>query len=212
MTLATIYFHQVHLLVSSLISWYNINNQCHSVHLCCLRRQLLWVSFNPSQGTSIISLIHGDDVFIIFIYDSYCVLFIPFKIHNYWIMIVIFWSNCFTMKTVLSMMESYKDHSLVAPFVAWISFLYLHIYIFILYYTRCIPWYFLYSFTQYSVAKSREGVVQGIPYERTVHTFIPYIPLNCLIEHPRSLIREIYGSLIFLLELLLHLSISPFGD
>ena len=51
--------------------------------------------------------------------------------------------------------------------------------------------------TVHSVAKSREGVVRGIPvctYERTVHTFIPYIALNSLIERPRSLVREIYGS------------------
>ena len=40
-------------------------------------------------------------------------------------------------------------------------------------------------------------VVRGIPvctYERTVHTFIPYIALNSLIKRPRSLKREIYGS------------------
>ena len=34
-------------------------------------------------------------------------------------------------------------------------------------------------------------VVQGIPYERTFHTFSPYIPLDCLFEHRRSLLKEI---------------------
>ena len=85
MTLETIYFYQVHLLVSSLTSWSNINNNDHSVNLCCLKRRLLWISFDPSQSTSIESLIHDD-----------CVLFISFKINNYWIMIIIFWSNCLT--------------------------------------------------------------------------------------------------------------------
>ena len=91
-------------------------------------------------------------------------------------------------------------------------FIYLYIYIYFLYYTWCIPGYFLYSFTHYSAAKNREDVVQGIPYERTVHTFIPYIALDCLFEHPRSLVREIYGSPhIPILELLFHFSIVPFG-
>ena len=68
--------------------------------------------------------------------------------------------------------------------------------LYILNYIWCIPLYFLYSFTQYYVAKSREGVVQGILYDRTVHTFITYIALNSLIQRPRSLIKEIYGSLL----------------
>ena len=104
-------------------------------------------------------------------------------------------SICFIQ---VSQLLNYKDHDLFTPVFCLdhVLFLPTYLYIFSLY-TWCIPLYFLSSFPQYSVAKSREGVVRGIPvctYERTVHTFIPYIALNSLIERPRSIVREIYGS------------------
>ena len=125
----------------------------------------------------------------------HCFLSVSFKFHNYWITRIMLY---------------------LLLFCAWIKFyFYLHIFIYSLFIHGvylCIPLYSLSSFTQYSVAKSREGVVQGIMYECTVHTFIPYIDLNSLVERPKSLVREIYCSPhIPLLELLLHLSIFPLG-
>ena len=49
-------------------------------------------------------------------------------------------------------------------------------------------------------------------YERTVHTFTPYIALNSLIERPRSLVREIYGSLISPIRVTITFVYLPFGD
>merc|ERR1712238_536288 len=106
-------------------------------------------------------------------------------------------SICFIQ---VSQLLTYKDHALFTPVSCLNHVLFIPTYIYILsIYTCCIPLYFLSSFPQNSVAKSREGVVRGIPvctYERTVHTFIPYIALNSLFEHRRSLLREIYAPLI----------------
>ena len=49
MTLETIYLPDVHLYAPSLISWYNINNHVHFVHLCCRGRRLLWITWSKSS-------------------------------------------------------------------------------------------------------------------------------------------------------------------
>ena len=64
---------------------------------------------------------------------------------------------------------------------------------FSLYYTMYISSFYT-LIHRNSVANSREGVVQGIPYEHTFHAYITYIALNSLIGRPRSLVREIYRS------------------
>ena len=129
---------------------------------------------DPSQVITIKSILHGGGAIIIFIHVS------------------LLFSICFIQ---VSQLLNSKDHALFGPVLCLnhVLFLPTYIYLFSLY-TWCIPLYSLSSFTQYSVAKSREGVVRGILYERTLHTFIPYIALNSLIERPRSLVREIYGS------------------
>ena len=132
-------------------------------------------------------------------------------------MIVIFWSNCSTMKTVLSMMESYKDQSLVAPFLLGSRF-FTYIYIYIYFSTiHSVYLHTFYTLLHSILLQRAERVLykvyrMNVPYERTVHTFITYIAPDCLFERPRSLVREIYGSPhIPILELLFHFSIVPFG-
>ena len=70
----------------------------------------------------------------------------------------------------------------------------------------------LYSSPQKSDPKSREGVVRGILYAHTVHTYITYIAIKPLIEVSYDLYQERLTILSYpLLELLLHLSIIPSG-
>ena len=105
---------------------------------------------DPSQVISIGLILHGGGAIIIFINVS--TLF----------------SICFIQ---VSQLLHDKDHVLLTPVLCLnhVLFLRTYIYLFSLY-TWCIPLYSLSSFTQYSVSKSREGVVRGIRMS------VPFIP------------------------------------
>ena len=59
---------------------------------------------------------------------------------------------------------------------------------------------------------NHKAVVQGIPYDRTNHTFITYVAINPLIEHRRYLVRDIYGTLISPFRVTITFVYLPFGD
>jgi len=183
MTLATIYFHKVHLIESGLISCYNINTHDHPVHLCWLRRRLLCISFHPSQVTSIESFLwwwsfyysHPWFVIVFYLltkiilpmkqyYKSYYTPQIIDKLYSafYYTTLIHYllrWHYVIYYSIVTSILiyihliiysvnidgDYYTPSYLLLLWYMWICLnhvfflIYLHIYIYFLYYTRCIP-------------------------------------------------------------------------